>query len=116
MPAFHPGQTVSYKPVGGRRFYAASRFSHSRLNVHLGPNSNTSTSTGIIRDVATEPAALTGRSVTASEHMPRYQVRTNLHVDFPGVGVDYDLGTQIENLKTRKSSAVKECNIIGPAE
>ncbi|KAJ5267070.1 hypothetical protein N7478_009878 [Penicillium angulare] len=57
MPSFHPGQTVNYKPVGG-------------------PNSNTSSSKGIIRDVATKPGAtLTGRSVSASEQMPSYQVR-----------------------------------------
>ncbi|KAJ5723342.1 hypothetical protein N7488_001377 [Penicillium malachiteum] len=76
MPAFHTGQRVNYKPVGG-------------------PNSNTSASIGVIREIATQPTALTGRSVDASEAMPRYQ---------------------IENLKTHKSSAVKECNILGPAE
>ncbi|KAJ5644793.1 hypothetical protein N7507_010804 [Penicillium longicatenatum] len=76
MPSFHEGQRVNYKPVGG-------------------PNSNTSTSTGVIREVATEPTTLTGRSVAASDKEPRYQ---------------------IENEKTRKSSAVKEANIIGPAE
>ncbi|KAJ5918426.1 hypothetical protein N7466_010418 [Penicillium verhagenii] len=76
MPNFQEGQRVNYKPVGG-------------------PNSNTSSSIGIIREVATKPTALTGRSVTASDEEPRYQ---------------------IENLKTHKHSAVKEANIIGPAE
>ncbi|KAJ5760868.1 hypothetical protein N7520_008024 [Penicillium odoratum] len=76
MPAFHEGQRVNYKPVGG-------------------PNSNTSTSVGIIREVATNPTTLTGRSVAASDKEPRYE---------------------IENEKTRKHSAVKEANILGPAE
>ncbi|KAJ5792992.1 uncharacterized protein N7503_008970 [Penicillium pulvis] len=76
MPIFHQGQRVSYKPVGG-------------------PDSNTSASVGIIREIATKPTNLTGRSVVASDEEPRYQ---------------------IENEKTHKSSAVKEANIIGPAE
>ncbi|KAJ5539995.1 hypothetical protein N7513_008327 [Penicillium frequentans] len=76
MPMFHQGQRVSYKPVGG-------------------PDSNTSASVGVIREIATKPTNLTGRSVVASDEEPRYQ---------------------IENEKTHKSSAVKEANIIGPAE
>ncbi|KAJ6093201.1 hypothetical protein N7486_008490 [Penicillium sp. IBT 16267x] len=76
MPMFHQGQRVNYKPVGG-------------------PDSHTSQSTGIIREVTTKPTNLTGRSVAASEEEPRYE---------------------IENEKTRKSSAVKEANILGPAE
>ncbi|KAJ5916380.1 hypothetical protein N7504_000395 [Penicillium tannophilum] len=63
-------------------------------------HSNTSASVGIIREIATKPTNLTGRSVVASDEEPRYQLT----------------GLQIENEKTRKSSAVKEANIIGPAE
>ncbi|KAJ5155785.1 hypothetical protein N7492_008588 [Penicillium capsulatum] len=61
-----------------------------------GPASNTSASVGVVRAVATQPgASMTGRNVEASEDEPRYE---------------------IENEKTHKSSAVKEANIIGPAE
>ncbi|KAJ5541455.1 hypothetical protein N7494_006531 [Penicillium frequentans] len=77
MPMFHQGQRVSYKPVGG-------------------PDSNTSASVGVIREIATKPTNLTGRSVVASDEEPRYQV--------------------LRTKKTHKSSAVKEANIIGPAE
>ncbi|KAJ5239520.1 hypothetical protein N7468_004139 [Penicillium chermesinum] len=66
MPAYHLGQRVNYKPVGG-------------------PNSNTSSSTGVIRN---EPDMRTGKE-------PHYE---------------------IENMKTHKSSSIKESNIIGPAE
>ncbi|KAJ5577575.1 uncharacterized protein N7459_006539 [Penicillium hispanicum] len=76
MPAFRKGDRVNYKPVGG-------------------PQSHTSASVGVIREVTTQPANLTGRNVEASQAEPRYE---------------------IENEKTQKSSAVKEANIIGPAE
>ncbi|KAI9928974.1 hypothetical protein AWENTII_001359 [Aspergillus wentii] len=77
MPAaYRQGESVRYKPVGG-------------------PESKTSESTGVIREVSTSPTQLTGRNVAASEDEPRYE---------------------IENLHTHKRSAIKESNIIGPAE
>ncbi|KAJ5643841.1 uncharacterized protein N7484_006348 [Penicillium longicatenatum] len=94
MPSFQEGQRVNYKPVGG-------------------PNSNTSTSTGVIREVATEPTTLTGRSVAASDKEPRYQLRELSRMYDESVDLTC---LEIENEKTRKSSAVKEANIIGPAE
>lgn len=40
-----------------------------------GPDSNTSKSIGVIRQIATQPgASLTGRQVEASEAEPRYEV------------------------------------------
>lgn len=42
---------------------------------HLGPDSNTSESTGVIKAVATEPANLADRNVNASEDEPTYEVR-----------------------------------------
>ncbi|KAJ5887871.1 hypothetical protein N7495_007912 [Penicillium taxi] len=76
MAIYKEGDRVSYKPVGG-------------------PNSNTSASTGIIRGVTTTLTTLSGRSMTAMEQEPRYQ---------------------IENDNTSKNSVVKECNILGPAD
>jgi len=72
MPQFRVGQHVRYKPVGG-------------------PDSKTSESTGIIREVITEPGNMTGRNVAASPEEPRYE---------------------IENTQTHKRSAIKEDNII----
>lgn len=39
-----------------------------------GPESHTSDSIGIIREVSTVPTNLTGRNVEASEEEPRYEV------------------------------------------
>ncbi|KAK0752443.1 hypothetical protein B0T18DRAFT_479006 [Schizothecium vesticola] len=55
MPAYKPGQTVKYKPIGG-------------------PDSNTPESTGKIKDVLTEPGQQAGRNVNASEDSPRYEI------------------------------------------
>ncbi|KAJ5750314.1 hypothetical protein N7533_007342 [Penicillium manginii] len=60
-----------------------------------GPNSNTNKSIGVIHNVCTSKSSLTGRIVEASEAEPCYEV---------------------ENVNTHKRSAVKEKNIIGPAE
>ncbi|KAI1167878.1 hypothetical protein F5B18DRAFT_599124 [Nemania serpens] len=43
-----------------------------------GPDSNTSESTGVIRDVLTEPGMQASRHVQASETEPRYEVRNAL--------------------------------------
>ncbi|KAL1958790.1 hypothetical protein VTO42DRAFT_3909 [Malbranchea cinnamomea] len=72
MPQFKTGQTVKYKPVGG-------------------PESQTSVSTGIIRDVLTEPGRQAERNVGASEEQPRYE---------------------IENSNTGKMTSVYEKNIL----
>ncbi|KAG0129724.1 hypothetical protein HOY82DRAFT_563644, partial [Tuber indicum] len=71
-PKYKAGQKVEYHPIGGR--------------------SGTSTSTGTITRVLTEPdaAGSTGVTVKASLHDPRYE---------------------IENDNTGKRSAVKEDNI-----
>ncbi|BDD57073.1 hypothetical protein MPDQ_007417 [Monascus purpureus] len=76
MPEYRKGDCVRYKPVGG-------------------PESKTSESVGIIREVSTQPTMLTGRNVEASSDEPRYE---------------------IENRHTHKKSAIKEANILGPAE
>ncbi|EPS30226.1 hypothetical protein POX_b02764 [Penicillium oxalicum] len=60
-----------------------------------GRESHTSESVGVIRDVSTHNTTMTGRMVEASQEEPRYE---------------------IENEHTRKRSAVKESNILGPAE
>ncbi|KAI9830584.1 MAG: hypothetical protein M1826_004610 [Phylliscum demangeonii] len=73
MPQYKVGQKVRYKPIGG-------------------PDSNTSESTGTIKNVITEPGNMTDRNVDASEESPRYE---------------------IENTNTGKSSAIKEENILG---
>lgn len=39
-----------------------------------GPDSQTSESTGVIKEVATEPTNMTDRNVDASEESPRYLV------------------------------------------
>ncbi|KAJ5103405.1 hypothetical protein N7532_003934 [Penicillium argentinense] len=83
MPAFKNGDRVNYKAVGGR-----TPIEHCR-------NSHTNQSVGVIRNVCTSTASLTGRIVEASEEEPHYEV---------------------ENENTRKRSAVKEGNILGPAE
>ncbi|EAW09778.1 DUF2945 domain-containing protein [Aspergillus clavatus NRRL 1] len=76
MPEFRKGDSVRYKPVGG-------------------PESHTSETVGVIREVSTKPTQLTGRNVAASEEEPRYE---------------------IENSHTHRRSAIKESNILGPAE
>ncbi|KAK0651122.1 hypothetical protein B0T16DRAFT_367174 [Cercophora newfieldiana] len=73
MTQFRTGDTVRYKPVGG-------------------PNSNTSESVGMIKDVLTEPGQQAGRNVNASIDSPRYE---------------------IENLNTGKTTTIYERNIIG---
>ncbi|KAJ5668748.1 hypothetical protein N7462_009818 [Penicillium macrosclerotiorum] len=60
-----------------------------------GPASHTNTSVGVICDLSTTRANFSGRIVQASEEEPRYEV---------------------ENQRTRKKSAIKESNILGPAE
>ncbi|KAK0723272.1 hypothetical protein B0T26DRAFT_750558 [Lasiosphaeria miniovina] len=55
MPSFALGQTVRYKPVGGR-------------------DSNTSESVGLIKDILTEPGQQAGRNVNASIDTPRYEI------------------------------------------
>ncbi|KAL7266892.1 hypothetical protein RUND412_010542 [Rhizina undulata] len=71
-PKFQEGQKVEYHPIGGAH--------------------GTSTSTGVIKRVLTEPdhAGSTGVTVKASPDDPRYE---------------------IQNDKTGKTSAVKEGNI-----
>ncbi|KAJ5293845.1 hypothetical protein N7508_008666 [Penicillium antarcticum] len=80
MPNYEKGQKVNYRPVG---------------DSITGADSKTNKSVGIIRDISTSNTNLTGRSVSASDDMPRYE---------------------IENVNTHKRSAIKECNIDGPAE
>ncbi|KAI5793299.1 hypothetical protein EDC01DRAFT_785046 [Geopyxis carbonaria] len=72
MPQYEEGQRVQYHPIGGPH--------------------GTSTSTGTIKRVLTEPdsAGTQGTTVHASPDDPRYE---------------------IENENTGKSSAVKEINI-----
>ncbi|KAK3387846.1 hypothetical protein B0H63DRAFT_471010 [Podospora didyma] len=56
MPSYGLGQTVRYKPVGGR-------------------DSNTSESLGTIQDVLVEPGQQAGRNVNASKETPRYEIQ-----------------------------------------
>ncbi|EAW09086.1 DUF2945 domain-containing protein [Aspergillus clavatus NRRL 1] len=58
MPQYRNGQSVLYKPIGGR-------------------DSNTAESTGTIRSVLTEPGNQAGRNVQASEDDPRYEIENN---------------------------------------
>ncbi|KAI0393970.1 hypothetical protein F5Y17DRAFT_429916 [Xylariaceae sp. FL0594] len=57
-PKYSTGQSVRYKPVGGR-------------------NSNTSESTGRITDVLTEPGQQADRNVQASSDEPRYEIQND---------------------------------------
>ncbi|KAJ3535731.1 hypothetical protein NMY22_g6352 [Coprinellus aureogranulatus] len=57
-PQFKVGETVRYKPVGG-------------------PDSNTSETTGTIKDVLTEPGRQADRNVQASEDDPRYEIENS---------------------------------------
>lgn len=58
--------------------------------MYSGPESKTSESVGIVREVRTASANLTGRQVEASEEEPRYEVRpSDTHTHPPcwlGVG------------------------------
>ncbi|KFY24761.1 hypothetical protein V491_02035 [Pseudogymnoascus sp. VKM F-3775] len=76
MPQFNRGQTVHYKPVGG-------------------PESHTAESTGIVRDVLTEPGMQADRNVNASPENPRYE------------------NNKIENTNTGKVTSIYETNIMG---
>ncbi|KAF7716860.1 Uncharacterized protein PECH_006957 [Penicillium ucsense] len=73
-------------------FQAGQRVSYKPVG---GRESHTSESVGVIRDVSTHDTTMTGRRVEASPGEPRYE---------------------IENEHTHKRSAVKESNILGPAE
>ncbi|EED19631.1 conserved hypothetical protein [Talaromyces stipitatus ATCC 10500] len=73
MPQYRVNDSVRYKPVGG-------------------PQSQTSETVGVIKEVLTSPGNLTGRQVQASAEDPRYE---------------------IENSHTQKRTAIKESNIIG---
>ncbi|KAL2753260.1 hypothetical protein ACRALDRAFT_2110706 [Sodiomyces alcalophilus JCM 7366] len=75
MPMYKNGDNVRYKPVGG-------------------PDSNTSESTGVIKDVLTQPGRQAERNVQASEEEPRYE---------------------IENNNTGKTTTIYESNILGRA-
>ncbi|KAJ2930390.1 hypothetical protein H1R20_g6710, partial [Candolleomyces eurysporus] len=74
-PQFQKGDTVRYKPVGG-------------------PDSNTPESSGVVKDILTEPGRQADRNVQASEENPRYE---------------------IENCNTGKVTTIFECNILGKA-
>jgi len=76
MPQYKEGQTVRYKPVGG-------------------PDSNTSESIGVVKQVITEPGNQANRNVQASEEEPRYE---------------------IENKNTGKLTSIYEKNILGEAD
>lgn len=73
---YQVGQKVRYKPVGG-------------------PDSQTSESTGTIKQVITEPGTMSDLNVDASPEEPRYE---------------------IENSNTGKTSPIKEANIMGVAD
>lgn len=77
MPAYKKGERVNYKPVGGKssRPEIHTPKNPHAYNVTLGPQSHTSQSVGVIREIATQAgASMTGRQVEASEEEPRYQV------------------------------------------
>jgi hypothetical protein len=96
MPSFHKGQKVNYRPVGGMIYSLVQlKGIHKLIDIITGPNSNTSQSVGVIREISTGDTNMTGRNVAASADEPRYE---------------------IENLNTHKRSAIKESNIDGPAE
>ncbi|KAL7626947.1 hypothetical protein AAE478_003722 [Parahypoxylon ruwenzoriense] len=83
MPQYKRGQTVRYKPLTSYVF-----------SFPLGPESNTSESTGKITDVLTEPGVQAERNVQASAEDPRYE---------------------IQNDNTGKMTTVYEKNILGSA-
>lgn len=74
MPAYRKGDRVQYKPVGGMNPSFPIPLSTGTTNKSPGPESHTSQSVGIIREVSTVPTSLTGRNVEASEDEPRYEV------------------------------------------
>ncbi|KAL4877764.1 hypothetical protein BJY04DRAFT_197194, partial [Aspergillus karnatakaensis] len=74
MPRYSNGQMVSYKPVGGISLPLLSGLTSLILSTSEGRDSNTSTSTGKIMSVLTEPGRQADRNVDASEQKPRYEV------------------------------------------
>ncbi|KAI1116208.1 hypothetical protein F5Y14DRAFT_408538 [Nemania sp. NC0429] len=94
-PKYASGQSVRYKPVGGEwpLIFSFLGQHKSLLIPHndgtlnnagglinafassTGPDSNTSESTGVIRNVLTEPGMQASRHVQASVDEPRYEVR-----------------------------------------
>lgn len=80
MPQFNRGQTVHYKPVGGMLFCPASSWGRLLTYDHWqAPESHTAESTGIVRDVLTEPGMQADRNVNASRENPRYEASTTYH-------------------------------------
>lgn len=63
---------------------------------------------------------MTGRQVEASPEEPRYEVRFSLDGKEAQVSQDRVMHLlmrqQIENERTQKRSALKESNILGPAD
>ncbi|CAM1509761.1 Fc.00g000960.m01.CDS01 [Cosmosporella sp. VM-42] len=95
MPQYSTGQKVNYKPVGGmdgkQHFAGPSKIDNTSIS---GPDSNTSSSVGVIQSVLTEPGVQADRNVNASPDAPRYE---------------------IENSNTGKTSTIYEANILGKA-
>ncbi|OKL63520.1 hypothetical protein UA08_01665 [Talaromyces atroroseus] len=67
MPQYKVNDQVRYKPVGG-------------------PQSNTSETTGVIKEVLTASGNLTGRQVHASPQSPRYEIRNRSKMTTPTNG------------------------------
>lgn len=59
------------------------------LFLFTGPASKTSESTGVIREVITQPGELTGRNVEATPENPRYEVRTYLTITSTSTPINY---------------------------
>ena len=83
-----------------------------------GPESRTSESVGIIKQVTTKPGIQAGRNVAASEEDPRYEV-SNTPIYRSAKEVCELTGglslLKIENVNTGKLTTVFEKNILGPA-
>ena len=77
MPEFQQGESVRYKPIGGTfssLFYIPPCLCLLCTN-SLGPETNSSESVGVIRQVRTTDSNMTNRNVAASSEEPRYEVR-----------------------------------------
>jgi hypothetical protein len=81
MPQYKVNDSVRYKPVGGTSLslprilpVMSSKAKHANGYIVIGPQSHTSETVGVIKDVLTSPGNLTGRQVQASAEDPRYEV------------------------------------------
>lgn len=101
MPQYRNGQRVLYKPVGGMHQDMASYLAQLLSSQTIVSESRSSENVGTVRTVLTEPGSQANREVMASEHQPKYEVRS--------LGFIMYAGTNNNRLRTRTLAKWLQC-------